>query len=206
MPVQELSQLSERTALLIVDMQNAFFEDPILARHRESLVRHCNELAGHARSMGMPIFNIRTEHARDKSTWTLSMLDDDQGFLFEGSEQAQNLVGLDVRDSTEILKRRDSAFWRTDLSEQLARLGVESVLMAGVSSHTCIASTAADAYADDLRVWLVSDAIASSDPDFEKSTLGLLQAEYRQHIVTTDALLAAHDGHLAKQVQGHGTK
>ncbi|GAA3323040.1 cysteine hydrolase family protein [Paeniglutamicibacter sulfureus] len=204
--MQEFPPLSERTALLIVDMQNAFFEDPMLARHRESLVRNCNELSRLARSTGMPIFNIRTEHARDKTTWTLSMLDDDQGFLFEGSEQAQNLKGLDVEDSQEILKRRDSAFWRTDLSEQLGRRGVEYVIVTGVSSHTCIASTAADAYADDLRVWLVSDAIASSDPDFEKSTLGLLQAEYRQHIITTESLLAAHEGHLAKQVQGHGTK
>lgn len=196
--MQEVPHLSERTALLIVDMQNAFFEDPILDGHRESLVRHCNELSALARSLGMPVFNIRTEHARDKSTWTLSMLDDDRGFLFEGSDQAQNLPGLDVGEATEIVKRRDSSFWRTDLSEHLRRRGVGSVLIAGVSSHTCIASTAADAYADDLRAWLVADAIASHDPDFERSTLELLQSEYRQGIVTTQALLAAQDGNPAR--------
>ncbi|MFL4476028.1 cysteine hydrolase family protein [Paeniglutamicibacter sp. MACA_103] len=204
--MQDDPQLSESTALLIIDMQNAFFEDPILARLREPLVRHCNELTGLARALGMPVFNIRTEHARDKSTWTLSMLDDDQGFLFEGSEQARNLAGLDVEDAVEIIKRRDSAFWRTDLSERLRRGGVESVLVAGVSSHTCIASTAADAYADDVRAWLVSDAIASSDPDFEESTLKLLQAEYRQGIVSTASLLAADEDRRAWETQGQGTK
>lgn len=199
--MHDIPQPSERTALLIVDMQNAFFEDPALARHRDGLVRHCNELCALARSSGMPVFSIRTEHARDKSTWTLSMLDDDQGFLFEGSAQAQNLEGLELDGAVEIIKRRDSAFWRTDLSEQLRRRDVDSVLVAGVQSHTCIASTAADAYADNLRTWLVSDAIASPDPDFERVTLKLLHAEYRQGILATQSLLAARDAPSANQAR-----
>lgn len=192
--MQEPPMLSERTALLIVDMQNAFFEDPLLRRHRDALVRNCNRLVAWARNLGMPIFNVRTEHARDKSTWTLSMLDDDQGFLFAGSDQAKNLDDLDIGDATEIIKRRDSAFWRTDLDGQLERLGVESVLIAGVSSHTCIAATAADAYAANIRASLVSDAIASEDPRFESAVLGLLQAEYRQKVVSVESLLAAANG------------
>ncbi len=170
-------------------MQNAFFEDPGLG-HRESVLQHCNELAALARSTGMPIFNIRTEHAQDKSTWTLSMLEDDQGFLFTGSDQARNLTGLDLSGATEIIKRRDSAFWRTGLSEQLADPGVEEVLIAGASTHTCIASTAADAHAANLRAWPVADAIASEDPGFASATLGLLQKEYRQKVVTTQSLVA----------------
>ncbi|WP_411731848.1 cysteine hydrolase family protein [Paeniglutamicibacter sp.] len=183
--MHEIPRLSERMAVLIGDMQNAFFEDPVLGRRRDPLVRHCNQLTGLAHALGMPVFNIRTEHAREKSTWTLSMLDDDRGFLFEGSVQAQNLAGLDVRDATEIIKRRDSAFWRTDLSHRLQGLGGESVLIAGVSSHACI---------------------ASADPDFERASLGLLKSEYREGIVTTGSLLAAHEGHLAAEIHGHGSK
>ncbi len=186
--MSDVPQLSERVALLVVDMQNAFFEDPGLAAHRGSLLRHCNVLTALARSRGMPILNIRTEHRRDKSTWTLNMLDDDQGFLFEGSEQARNLADLDVSGAVEVVKRRDSAFWDTGLVGLLTDLGVEEVVIAGVATHTCIASTAADAYAADLRAWLVSDAIASADPDFASATLGLLQSEYRQKVVKTRAL------------------
>ena len=129
--VHDVPKPSERVALLVGDMQNAFFEDPNLERHRESLVLPCNELAAFARSTGMPIFNIRTEHAADKSTWTLNMLDDGQGFLFEGSEQARN-----PRASISPVPRMSSSDATADsgapeLGDELLRLGVEEVASPG---------------------------------------------------------------------------
>ena len=189
--MQDIQKPSGHTALLVIDMQNGFFEDPALAAQRENLVRSCNELVRSALFLGEPVYNIRTVHQRSKSTWTLNMLDDDQGFLLEGSEQAKNLDDLEIQEATEVIKLRDSAFWQTDLRERLARDGVESVVIAGVSSHTCIASTAADAYAANLRVWLASDAIASADSDLAATTLELLNKEYRQKLVSTATLLSA---------------
>lgn len=178
-----------RTALVLVDMQNAFFEDPRLERRQERLLGHCNDLVAAARGGGMPVFNIRTIHKRDKSTWTLSMLDDDQGFLFEGTTQTYNLSGLDTTGSIEVIKHRDSSFWGTDLLHQLNRHHIDSMVLAGVSSHTCIASTASDAYAANLRVALAIEAMASTDPEFENTTLRLLEKEYRQKYEKTAALL-----------------
>ena len=132
------------------------------------------------------------------------MLDDDQGFLFEGSEQAKNLQGLEIQEATEVIKLRDSAFWQTDLRDRLERDGVDSLVLAGVSSHTCIASTAADAYAANQRVWLASDAIASADPDFATTTLELLKKEYRQKVVTTATLLSARKPSNSYQDQDEG--
>lgn len=179
----------KRTALVLVDMQNAFFEDQRLEARRERLIGHCNDLVAAARRGAMPIFNIRTIHKRDISTWTLSMLEDDQGFLFEGTPQTYNLSGLDTKDSIEVIKHRDSSFWGTDLLQQLRRHHIDSLVLAGVSSHTCIASTAADAYAANLRVALAVEAMASTDPEFENTTLKLLEQEYRQKPETTAALL-----------------
>ncbi|QXQ11963.1 cysteine hydrolase family protein [Paeniglutamicibacter sp. Y32M11] len=179
----------KRTALVLVDMQNAFFEDPELKIQQKRLVGHCNDLVAAARGGSMPVFNVRTIHKRDKSTWTLSMLDDDQGFLFEGTMQTYNVSGLDTTDSIEIIKHRDSSFWGTDLLNQLHRRHVDSVVISGVSSHTCVAATASDAYAADIRAALAIDAIASADPDFANTTLALLKNEYRQKLETTAALL-----------------
>ncbi|GAA1499263.1 hypothetical protein GCM10009628_42680 [Paeniglutamicibacter kerguelensis] len=117
------------------------------------------------------------------------MLEDDQGFLFEGTPQTYNLSGLDTKDSIEVIKHRDSSFWGTDLLQQLRRHHIDSLVLAGVSSHTCIASTAADAYAANLRVALAVEAMASTDPEFENTTLKLLEQEYRQKPETTAALL-----------------
>lgn len=179
----------KRTALVLVDMQNAFFEDHGLKMHQKRLVTHGNDLVAAARGGSMPVFNVRTMHKRDKSTWTLSMLDDDQGFLFEGTMQTYNVSGLDTGDSIEVIKHRDSSFWGTDLLQQLHRRHVDSMVIAGVSSHTCVAATASDAYAADIRVALAIEAIASTDPDFADTTLMLLKNEYRQNLETTAALL-----------------
>lgn len=117
------------------------------------------------------------------------MLDDNQGFLFEGTTQTYNLSRLDTRDSIEVIKHRDSSFWGTDLLHQLNRHHIDSMVLAGVSSHTCIASTASDAYAANLRVALAIEAMASTDPEFENTTLRLLEKEYRQKNEKTAVLL-----------------
>ena len=66
-------------ALLLIDLQEAFFETPALAEARTEVVDAVSALAASARRAQVPIFLISTEHSRDRSTWTLSMLEDDQG-------------------------------------------------------------------------------------------------------------------------------
>ena len=83
-----------KTAVLMIDLQNAYFEDPALASRQETVVEAANLLLRTATAAQVPVLLVRTEHRRDRSTWTLSMLDDDQGFIFEGTEQAAYLPGL----------------------------------------------------------------------------------------------------------------
>ncbi|WP_157359004.1 cysteine hydrolase family protein [Arthrobacter sp. Soil782] len=105
-------------ALLIIDMQKAFFEDESLGNQQDFLIAACNSAIADAREAGIAVYLIRTEHQRDKSTWTLSMLDDDQGFLFSGTEQAESVDDLDVGGLPELVKTRDSAFFGTDLMDE----------------------------------------------------------------------------------------
>lgn len=44
----------------------------------------------------MPIVNVPTEHQRDRSTWTLTMLEDDQGFGYRATDEVDNVAGLQV--------------------------------------------------------------------------------------------------------------
>lgn len=65
-------------------MQEAYFESPALEDHRAAVVERCSVAIDWARDLGLPIITIRTEHRADRSTWTLTMLEDDQGMLFQG--------------------------------------------------------------------------------------------------------------------------
>lgn len=172
-------------ALLLIDLQEGFFESSKLAPARERLVANCNWLIAAAWAAGITVINVRTVHKKDQSTWTLKMLDDQQGYLFEHTAQAENLGELDIAGSLEVVKRRDSAFWNTELLTLLLQHRVGSLVLAGVSSETCISATATDAFAANLPVFLARDALASEDDDFEQMTLDYLTSQYRQVVKDT---------------------
>jgi nicotinamidase-related amidase len=177
-------------ALLIIDMQNAYFEAPELAAQRERLVASCNTLLGAFTSNGHKALLVGTEHERDKSTWTLSMLDDDQGFIFRGSKQAEAVPGLATDGLPQLSKTRDSAFMGTNLLARLRNWGAEEVVLAGVSTHNCIAQTGADAFAYNIRVTYAKDAMASEDSQDAADMLRILSTTYRQPVQSNDEILA----------------
>jgi len=176
-------------ALLIVDMQVDYFNDNELERCRDDLVAACNTLAERAISAGAPVIEVRTEHKPDRSTWALNMRDDDSGMVIEGTTGASPVAGLRTDGTATVIKTRDSAFFRTELEHLLAARGIETVAIAGVSTESCIATTAADAYARDLRVVIADEAVASVDPALNRRTQEQLEQQYRQPTVRLDELV-----------------
>lgn len=178
-----------RKALVVIDMQEAFFKDAELTSKRRKLVNKCNKLAHAARQAGAPIFTIRTVHRRDKSTWSLNMLDDDQGLAFEGDDEAQYIAELDREGAVDIIKTRDSAFWQTELLDSLHELHINTVVLCGISTHLCITHSAVDAYSANIRVQLAVDAIATHKPSRHESFLSFLHDEYRIPLLHSSEIL-----------------
>lgn len=176
-------------ALLVIDMQNAYFEDPALAAQQKDLVAACNELVEAFASNGHKALLVGTEHEQDKSTWSLNMLDDDQGFIFRGSEQARFVPGLAIDGLPQLVKTRDSAFIGTDLLSRLRNWGVDEVVLAGVSTHNCIAQTGADAFARNIRVTYAEDATGSENTRAATDMLRVLSDEYRQRVQSNAEIL-----------------
>lgn len=171
-------------AVLIIDMQNAFFEDPALRSQRDDLTAACNSLMTAAAMEGAKALLIKTEHESDRSTWTLNMLDDDQGFIFRGTDQADFVPGLLTAGVPQLVKTRDSAFFGTDLLLRLRNWGVHTIVLAGISTHNCVAQTGADAFAHNFRVIYASDATGSEDNAAAVAIQAIRMNEYRQRTAT----------------------
>lgn len=167
-------------------MQNSYFEFPELEEQKEEVLARVNQLLDAAHGAGRPVVLVRTQHELDGSTWTLNMRDDEQGFAFPGTEQAQFLDGLRTGEHVEVVKTRDSAFFDTGLREQLDRLHISHLLICGVSTHSCIAQTAMDAFAHDFHAGIARDSIASGDPDLSEALLTFLHEEMRQPLLDQD--------------------
>ena len=172
-------------ALLVVDLQEDFFTDDDLARQREALIVACNSVVEKAQQAEAVVFEIRTIHDADRSSWSLNMLDDDAGMTIESTPGAAAVDGLMTSGATIVRKTRDSAFHNTPLAEKLGDRGITAIAICGVSTESCIAMTAAEAYARDLHVTLVRDALASVDPDAHTHALDRLSRQYRQAITTS---------------------
>lgn len=180
---------ADRDALLLIDLQNAFFDDAGLAQHQTALETAANTLSEAAHRADIPVIIISTEHSRDESTWTLNMLSAGEGFLFHGDEGTQVIPGINTEGATQMEKTRDSAFFGTDLHLRLQNLQVSRIVLAGVSTHGCIAQTTRDAYSHNLRVTLVSDAVADTDAGYHDAQLERLAADRQATLSTVDEVI-----------------
>jgi nicotinamidase-related amidase len=173
-----------REALVLIDLQEDYFADDELSRCRDDLVAACNDLVRAARETDVPVIEVRTVHEHDGSTWTLNMREDGQGMALRGTPGVAPLDGLDNDDALVVEKTRDNAFFGTDLRRRLEEQGIDHLVLCGVSTESCVAATAIDAFAHDLGVTLVSDATASVDRDLHDDTLAQLADRYRQDVET----------------------
>lgn len=171
------------TAVVFVDLQEGFFEFPDLHDTRALMVEEANWLAAQARTGGHPVFVVNTVHQKDKSTWTLKMLEDDQGFNFAGTDQASLLDGLELDAAVHVEKTRDSAFHGTSLAQRLRTMGVQRLVLAGVTAESCVSATGRDAFSHDFDVVYAREAIASSDSERGWRVVDESCESYRQTVL-----------------------
>jgi len=168
-------------ALIIIDMQKAYFNDERLQKQKRPLLNAIQGQIDEHTRRGSLIINIRTIHSTDKDTWTLNMLEDDQGFLFENTDETSTLLRL-PDTAIQIEKTRDSAFHETILHDILKEYQSKTLTLVGVSAHTCVFHTATSAYAYNFHVRLARDAIGDEDIEAMERSLNYLQKEYRQTV------------------------
>jgi nicotinamidase-related amidase len=74
-------------------------------------------------------------------------------------------------------KKRYSAFYATDLEFLLRGLGVDTLILAGINTTTCILCTAFEATNRDFRLVVASDAVDSMDgEEMHRFALRLMEA------------------------------
>src|SRR5205809_7865602 len=111
-------------AFIVIDMLGDFFDRlPALASQRHSLVRRINELAAQFRNAGQPIVWVRQEFKQDLSDAFLDMRRRNVSVTIAGTEGSMLLPELEQRPNDHlIIKKRYSAFFKTNLDELLGTL------------------------------------------------------------------------------------
>lgn len=164
-----------RPVVTVIDLQKEAFQYGRLAKIRNELVSNTNTLTAAARAFGVPILWIRQEFEPDLSDIDIGNKSRGIPCFIKGSFGAQWLAGLVIEENEpEIIKKRYSAFFGTDLDEILRRNGINTIVMAGINTQACIQATALDGYQRDLLIILATDCINSFDEEFHNVALRFL--------------------------------
>ncbi|WP_433271461.1 isochorismatase family protein [Actinosynnema sp. CS-041913] len=89
-------------------------------------------------------------------------------------------------------KWRYSAFFRSDLLERMRRDNRDELILCGVYAHVGVLVTALEAYANDIRAFLVADAIGDFTEAYHR--LAVEYAAQRCAVVATTATVVAQAG------------
>ncbi len=174
-----------RTALVVVDMQNAFMDPEVghaVCDDAREIVPDINRLAGALRAAGGAVFWVKNTHdERCLTEWstmhamsTPAQRAKRSAAMSEGTKGHELWPTLDVQPEDEIVRKyRYSAFLpgASDLPDRLRARGFDTVLITGTVTNVCCESSARDAMMTNFRTVMISDGNAANTPEEHNATL-----------------------------------
>lgn len=195
---------TDKTALMVIDMQNAFCHpEGSLATKRsldtsalQGAVQPCRILVDAARAKSLPIiftqYVYRADYA-DAGWWMREVTPEvmGSGSLAAGTWDVDFVDGLkpQARDIV-VQKNRPSAFYSTLLESYLRSMAIESLVICGVTTNICVETTARDAGQRDYRTFVVADATAEMEADRHDAALKALALMFARVLSTEEVLKA----------------
>ncbi len=168
-----------RTAVLVIDMQNDFVAEgaPLEFPDGRRIIPAIERLLEAAREYEMPV--IYTAHVHRPDGSDLGPHRDLYPPVAAGEALVDGEVGAEVYPALAprpgelvIRKHRYSSFYGTDLATVLAGHGIDTLLLTGVTTETCVLSTARGALELNFKTIVVSDGCASCDyPDIGQGAM-----------------------------------
>ena len=170
--VRPLLMAPEKTALLVIDVQNLFTEPgaPLAAPDGPQVVVQINKLVDYCRAHNIPIIWVLETNRKDGNDMGLmanhwKILAPPDSMLAEGSHWWELYPELHD-DPTDIYvkKPKYNAFWGSDLEAVLRSLGTESLIFTGIAFDVCVYTTLIDAFHRDFNPVIAVDATGSPFP------------------------------------------
>jgi nicotinamidase-related amidase len=191
-----------RTALLVIDMQNFFYE-----MCTPDTIPNITKLVSHFRDLSLPV--IFTQHGHTKEELTPPHYGGNQlvrkwgpeGSIRRGSKEAgfipeiAKLVGTAqeptsaaTSSSIVVAKNTYDAFINTNLASVLEERQVQRVVISGVMTDCCCDTTGRSAFNRGYETWMVRDACASANKTQHEAGLRGFGFAFGEVLLTRDVL------------------
>ena len=176
-----------KTALIVIDMQNSFLHPDGENYYPEAddVVDNVHRLIDAAAASGAPLVHVADRHREQFEDFEQKRL---PRHCVSGGFNAEFFDGFGPANRAqeiEIVKRRFSAFFATELALFLNEQSVERVVLCGVKTNVCVRATAQDAFANGFDLCVVRDATNSNREHLATASLEDIE-RYMGQIVSTD--------------------
>ena len=191
-----------RTALLVIDMQDAFCAPggPAEVPASRGIVAPINSLTAELRDLGVTVIWVLHSNARigAKSDWEIFfsafVADEVRHKTLDSLAAARQSVWSALETApadVTIFKNRYSAFipGSSNVERVLRGMGVDTVLIAGTKTNVCCESSARDAMMLDFKVVLVEDCCAALSDDEHRAALENVIQQFGD-VMTAEEVLA----------------
>lgn len=193
------------TAVLLVDLLNDFLdENGKLAERIGSMLKKTDlkvNLAGlinGARAAGVQIFYAPHglhEHSFDDvqhihPRWQWAM---EKKLFWKGEWGADFYEAFAPRPGNVIISRHRTfdSFVNTDMLQKLHEAKVKKVVLAGLTSHTCLESAGRHALEEGFHVTFLTDAVAEFTEEAHNAAIQLSYPTFGHEVTTIDEFLSA---------------
>jgi maleamate amidohydrolase len=183
----------QRPALLLIDMMRAYFTPGSpFDLGSDAAVTGCARLLAAARAAGLPVIHTRVRYrpgASDgglfvRKVSALRLLAEDVP-----GDQGEFAPGLEPRpDEVVIVKQYASAFFGTSLAATLTAAGIDTAVIAGVSTSGCVRASATDAMQHGFRPIVVAEACGDRTPAIHDANIADLAAKYADIATIEEAI------------------
>ena len=163
-------------ALLVVDVQLSYEQNPNFMWNVPETVAHIRRLVDAARSAGVKLVFIRAIESDETNTavWISRHLTKPYriGKYRVGTPGAEFHPDLKPGpDDVVISKLRYSAFLGTGLDELLRSANIETVIVTGIAANVCVEVTACEAFQRDYWTLVVSDCVTTRNAEEQQQAL-----------------------------------
>lgn len=186
---------ADKSAVLVVDMLNDFCADggAMVLPGSERLIAPQNSVIEAIRNNRGTVVFVNDAHRNG--------LRRDREFLKrephcrEGTWGAKVVDALDRRpEDIEVVKRRYSGFFNTDLDLTLKDMEIDTVIVVGVVTNICVRSTVHDAFFHGYRVFVPQDCVAATGPREQESSLYDIATHFGWVTRSDDIVKALNEG------------
>ncbi len=181
----------QKPALLIVDFVVAYLDpaSPLYAGVEDALASNERLLAA-ARKAGIPVLFTNVEYSPGGADGGVFYRKVPALKLFErGSPMGAFPASLQPQDGELVItKQYASSFFGTTLAATLTAMGIDTLLITGLSTSGCVRATALDACQHGFLPFVVREACGDRHPGPHEANLFDLQAKYAEVISEAEAI------------------